>query len=153
MYKGLVERKLVISREDAIARLQEARPDLDISAIVEVDKKWVDPQNSEAKYKVSANDVLEFLYEENVGDTIVSGKNQTPERTIPTIQHAIAVRDGVESLRDKSVERPECLTSLIDISKSAVTRQDIQTMVQSVRDRQNTQEIQPHISEVEQEER
>ncbi len=153
LYKGLVERKLVISREDAIARLQEARPDLDISAIVEVDKKWVDPQNSEAKYKVSANDVLEFLYEENVGDTIVSGKNQTPERTIPTIQHAIAVRDGVESLRDKSVERPECLTSLIDISKSAVTRQDIQTMVQSVRDRQNTQEIQPHISEVEQEER
>lgn len=153
LYKGLVERKLVISREDTIARLQEARPDLDISAIVEVDKKWVDPQNSEAKYKVSANDVLEFLYEENVGDTIVSGKNQTPERTIPTIQHAIAVRDGVESLRDKSVERPECLTSLIDISKSAVTRQDIQTMVQSVRDRQNTQEIQPHISEVEQEER
>lgn len=153
LYKGLVERKLVISREDAIARLQEARPDLDISAIVEVDKKWIDPQNSEAKYKVSANDVLEFLYEENVGNTIVSGKNQTPERTIPTIQHAIAVRDSVESLRDKSVERPECLTSLIDISKSAVTSQDIQTMVQSVRDRQNTQEIQAHISEVEQEER
>lgn len=153
LYKGLIERKLVISREDAIARLQKARPDLDISTIVEEDKKWVDPQNPEAKYEVSANDVLEFLYEENLGDTIVSGKNQTPERTIPTIQHAIAVRDSIESLRDKSVERPECLTSLIDISKSAVTSQDIQTMVQSVRNRQNTQEIQAHISEVEQEER
>lgn len=153
LYQGLVERKLVISREDAIARLQEARIDLDISAIVETDKKWVDPQNPEAKYKVSANDVLEFLYEENVGDTIVSGKNQIPERTIPIIQHSIAVRDGVEALRDKSVDRPECLTSLIDISRDVVTSQDIQTMVQSVRDRQNTQEIQAHISEVEQDER
>ena len=153
LYQGLVERKLLISREDAIARLQEARTDLDISAIVETDKKWVDPQNPEAKYKVSANDVLEFLYEENVGDTIVSGKNQIPERTIPIIQHSIAVRDGVEALRDKSVDRPECLTSLIDISRDAVTSQDIQTMVQSVIDRQNTQEIQAHISEVEQDER
>lgn len=153
LYNGLVERNLVISREDAIARLQEVRPDLEISAIVETDKKWVDPQNPEAKYKVSANDVLEFLYEENVGNTIVSGKNQIPERTIPTIQHAIAVRDGVESLKDRSIERPECLTSLIDISQNEVTSQDIQTMVQSVRDRQNTQEIQAHISEVEQDER
>lgn len=153
LYKGLVESKLVISREDAIARLQEARPDLDISAIVEADKKLVDPQNSEAKYKVSANDVLEFLYEENVGDTIVSGKNQTPERTIPTIQHSIAVRDRVEALRDKSVKRPECLTSLIKLSTREVDSADIQTMVQSVRDRQNIQEIQTHISEVEQEER
>ena len=35
---------------------------------------------------VSANEVLEFLYEENVGATIVSGKNQNPERNIPPIQ-------------------------------------------------------------------
>ena len=153
LYNGLVERKLVISRDEAIARLQEARPDLDISAIVEADKKWIDPQNPEAKYKVSANDVLEFLYEENVGNTIVSGKNQVAERQIPTIQHAIAIRDGVEALRDRSIERPECLTSLIDVSKNEVTSQDIQTMVQSVRDRQNAQEIQAHISEVEQDER
>ena len=153
LYNELVERKLVVSREDAIARLQEARPDLDIRKIVEIDKKWVDPQNSEAKYKVSANDVLEFLYEENVGDTIVSGKNQIPERTIPTIQHDIAVRDGVESLKDKTVEKPECLTSLVDISKNSVNSKDIQSMVQSVRDKQNTQEIQKHIAEVEQDER
>lgn len=153
LYNGLIERKLVVSREDAIARLQKVEPDLDIKSIVEADKKWIDPQNSEAKYKVSANDVLEFLYEENVGDTIVSGKNQSPERNIPTIQHAIAVRDGIESLKDKNIERPECLTSVIGISKSAVNSQDIQAMVKSVIDRQNTQEIQQHISEVERDER
>ena len=153
LYNELVDRKLVVSREEAITRLQEACPDLDISAIVETDKEWIDPQNTEAKYEVSANDVLEFLYEENVGDTIVSGKNQVADRQIPTIQHAIAVRDGVEALRDRSIERPECLTSLIDISKNEVTSQDIQTMVKNVRDRQNAQEIQAHISEVEQDER
>lgn len=153
LYNGLVEKNLVISRKDAIDRLQEARPDLDIKAIVETDKKWVDPQNAAAKYKVSANDVLEFLYEENVGNTIISGKNQISERKIPQIHHVIAVRDGVEALRNISIKRPECLTSLIDVSKNEVTSQDIQTMVQSVRDRQNAQEIQTHISEVEQDER
>ena len=153
LYNGLAERKLVITREEAIEKLQSSRPDLDIKSIVESDKKWTDPQNSEARYKVTANDVLEFLYEQNVGNTIVSGKNQIPERKIPTIQHAIAVRDGVEALKDKTIVKPECLVSLIDISMEEVSSQDIQAMVQGVRDRQNMREIQQHISEVEQEER
>lgn len=149
LYEGLVERKLVLSREEAIAQLQKVRPDLNIESITNEDKKWVDPQNRDAKYKVSANDVLEFLYEENVGRPIVSGKNQ--ERIIPPIQHSIAVRDGVNATRDTSIQNeepiPQLLASAIDVSRTEINSKDIQQMVASVTEKQNTQEIQQHINE------
>ena len=151
LYHGLLDRKLVISRDEAIEQLQASRPDLDIKSIVDEDKKWKDPQNPDATYKVSANDVLEFLYEENVGQAIVTGKNQTPDRVIPKIQHEIAVRDGVEATRSKDVvivDMPASLRSVIDISKIEVTSKDIQGLVESVRNKQNSQEIQQHIDEV-----
>ena len=100
LYNGLIDRQLVISRDEAISQLQQKRPDLNIQSIVAEDKKWKNPQNPDEIHKVSANDVLEFLYEENVGNAIVSGKNQNPERNIPPIQHAIAVRDGVNATRN-----------------------------------------------------
>lgn len=155
LYGGLVERGLVISRDDAIKQLKEARPDLDVDAILAKDMKWKDPPDSkgvEKKHKVVSNDVLEYLYEENVGRPIVAGKSIEPEtRKIPQISEEIAVRDTVEASRDKSISRPECLASLLGVSKEEVNSQDIQRMVQTVRDRQNTQEIQKHISEVESE--
>lgn len=152
IYNGLLDRNLVISRDEAIAQLQQKRPDLDVESIVGKDKKWQNPQNPEETHKVSANDVLEFLYEENIGNTIVSGKNQVPERIIPQIQHAIAVRDGVNSTRNIE-EQPiihgtELLSSAIDVSKTQVNSRDIQGMVKDIRDRQNIQEIQQHIDEV-----
>ena len=151
LYSGLLERKLVISRDEAIAQLQQKRPDLNIQAIVSKDKEWKNPQNHDEIHKVSANDVLEFLYEENVGNTIVSGKNQNPERTIPMIQHAIAIRDSVnETSNDKYQLHPEAelLLSAIDVSRTEVNSRDLQYMVKAVMDNQKNSEIKQHISEV-----
>lgn len=152
LYNGLLERKLVISRDEAIAQLQQKRPDLNIQAIVSKDKEWKNPQNHDEVHKVSANDVLEFLYEENVGNTIVSGKNQNPERTIPMIQHAIAIRDSVnETSNDKYQLHPEAelLLSAIDVSRTEVNSRDLQCMVKAVMEKQKNSEIKQHISEVE----
>ena len=91
------------------------------------------------------------LYEENVGTTIVSGKNQNPERNIPPIQHAIAVRDGVNATRNvehQLNQEVELLSSAIDVSRTAVSSRDLQGMVKAVMDKQKTSEIQQHISEV-----
>lgn len=148
LYQGLLDRNLVVSRDEAISQLQQKRPDLDIATIVRKDKKWTDPQNESAEYEVSANDVLEFLYEENVGNGIVSGKNQIPNRTIPQIAHPIAVRDGVEATKREVQEVSPLLESVIDVSKTRVNSADIQGMVQGIRDRQNANEIQAHIDEV-----
>ena len=151
LYNGLIDRQLVISRDEAISQLQQKRPDLNIQSIVAEDKKWKNPQNPDEIHKVSANDVLEFLYEENVGTTIVSGKNQNPERNIPPIQHAIAVRDGVNATRNvehQLNQEVELLSSAIDVSRTAVSSRDLQGMVKAVMDKQKTSEIQQHISEV-----
>lgn len=151
LYNGLIDRQLVISRDEAISQLQQKRPDLNIQSIVAEDKKWKNPQNPDEIHKVSANDVLEFLYEENVGTTIVSGKNQNPERNIPPIQHAIAVRDGVNATRNvehQLNQGVELLSSAIDVSRTAVSSRDLQGMVKAVMDKQKTSEIQQHISEV-----
>ncbi len=151
LYNGLIDRQLVISRDEAISQLQQKRPDLNIQSIVAEDKKWKNPQNPDEIHKVSANDVLEFLYEENVGNAIVSGKNQNPERNIPPIQHAIAVRDGVNATRNvehQLNQGVELLSSAIDVSRTAVSSRDLQGMVKAVMDKQKTSEIQQHISEV-----
>ena len=151
LYNGLIDRQLVISRDEAISQLQQKRPDLNIQSIVAEDKKWKNPQNPDEIHKVSANDVLEFLYEENVGNAIVSGKNQNPERNIPPIQHAIAVRDGVNATRNvehQLNQEVELLSSAIDVSRTAVSSRDLQGMVKAVMDKQKTSEIQQHISEV-----
>ena len=151
LYNGLIDRQFVISRDEAISQLQQKRPDLNIQSIVAEDKKWKNPQNPDEIHKVSANDVLEFLYEENVGNAIVSGKNQNPERNIPPIQHAIAVRDGVNATRNvehQLNQEVELLSSAIDVSRTAVSSRDLQGMVKAVMDKQKTSEIQQHISEV-----
>ena len=151
LYNGLIDRQLVISRDEAISQLQQKRPDLNIQSIVAEDKKWKNPQNPDEIHKVSANDVLEFLYEENVGNAIVCGKNQNPERNIPPIQHAIAVRDGVNATRNvehQLNQGVELLSSAIDVSRTAVSSRDLQGMVKAVMDKQKTSEIQQHISEV-----
>lgn len=151
LYNGLIDRQLVISRDEAISQLQQKRTDLNIQSIVAEDKKWKNPQNPDEIHKVSANDVLEFLYEENVGNAIVSGKNQNPERNIPPIQHAIAVRDGVNATRNvehQLNQGVELLSSAIDVSRTAVSSRDLQGMVKAVMDKQKTSEIQQHISEV-----
>ena len=156
IYNGLLERGLVVSREEAIIQLLQKRPDLDIPKLVSKDMKWQDPQKPDETHKVAANDILELLYEENLETTIVSGKNQNPERIIPQIQHAIAIRDTVESSRSQSEhtigEEPTLLTSAIDVSKTQVDSKDIQAMVKAVMDRQRTEEIQPHIDKVNKEE-
>ena len=152
LYDGLVEKNLVISRDEAIRQLQQKRPDLDIKSLVEKDKKWKNPQNPEEIHKVSANDVLEFLYEENVGLSIVNGKNQIPEKRIPQVHHAIAIRDGVNTTKSTEKQHieniPELLSSAIDISKTEINSRDIQNMVKGIMDKQNVHEIQQHIDEV-----
>ena len=147
LYAGLLERKLVVSRKEAIQQLQEKRPDLDVKRIANEDKKWQNPQNPEEVYKVLANDVLEFLYEENVGNTIVRGKNQIPERRIPQIQHVIAIRDDINATR-KIERQPVALTSLIELSKRQLNARDIQCMVENIREKQNSQQIQQHIEKL-----
>lgn len=109
------------------------------------DKKIFNPQNPEKPDKVPANDILGFLYEENVGEIIVRGKNQTPQRRIPKIQHATDIRDDVELLRTKGVKRSNCLISLINaLIRGDVNRIDINFMVnfmvKSIRKRQNAQQ-------------
>ena len=152
LYNGLVDKKLVLSREDALAQLKEARPDLSVDKVTSKDLKIQNPQKPDETYKIAANDILEFLYEENVGRTIVSGKNQNPDKTIPQIQHSIAVRDVIDSTRDKSVQQtesiPQLLASTIDVSRTQVNSQDIQQMVADIKNRQQSQEIQKHIDEV-----
>lgn len=162
LYTQLLDKELVISREQAITMLKEARPDLSIDKLVEESMKiktqYRDKDTYELKEKdekVSANDVLEQLVEENCGIKIVHGKNKNPERTIPALKYANIVRNKVEATTDKSIDqiKPQALDSLIDVSKTEVSSQDIQEMVQSIRERQDEKEIKIHISEVEQSER
>lgn len=153
LYQSLLQRNLVISRDEAIRQLQQIRPDLDIAKIISSDKKWIDPQNSSAQYKVGANDVLEFLYEENVGRPIVTGKDKIIDREpIPTIPHAIAVRDGIEAMRERDIQKttgkPELLVSAIDISTTQINADEIKTMVSSIINKQKTNEIDMHIEAV-----
>ena len=152
LYNGLIDKKLVLSREDALAQLKEARPDLSVDKVTSKDLKIQNPQKPDETYKIAANDILEFLYEENIGRTIVSGKNQNPDRIIPQIQHSIAVRDVIDSTRDKSAQQteniPQLLASTIDVSRTQVNSKDIQQMVAYIRNRQQSQEIQKHIDEV-----
>lgn len=154
LYNGLLEKKLVLSRTQAMKMLKEARPDLDVDKLTSKTMKFqtthtdANGETEERTEKVSANDILEQLVEENCGISIVSGKNKDANHEIPPHRFSKTVREIVEYSADKLVERrkPEALTSLIDVSKTEVNDQDIRQMVQSVIDRQNTQEIQNHIN-------
>jgi len=76
---------------------------------------------------------------EKIGDEINFEENQVvEERGMDSKTHVI----------EQDIHKPDLLKSAIDISKTTVNSKDLQGMVHSIRDKQNTQEIQQNIDEV-----
>ncbi len=152
LYQKMVQEGLVLSREDAIEALKQLRPDLDIDQLTSDKTKIKDPNDPTKEYKVSANDMLEFLYESETGRTIVNGKN-SPGREIPEIKAADAIRSemGRSAPNLTPEQRDALLTSTIDVTKTVVTSEGVKEMAQSIAERHKEQEIEERVGEAKQE--
>lgn len=159
LYNELVQRQMVVSRQEAISALQDVIPEVDIMKIVSNNQEWIDPQNAEAKYKVFANDILEYLYEQKIGKSIVVGKYEILDREpIPPIRHVIAIRDilakkGAINKTNENQLISDLLKTAIELSSEEVNSKDIQTIISLIINKQNEKQITPHIEAVKQDEK
>ena len=85
LYEGLLDKGVILSRQEVIDAVKKARPDVDIEAFVSGTEKFSreessNPNRKEEDVKVSANDKLEILYREAFGEPIIPG---TSLDTIP----------------------------------------------------------------------
>lgn len=143
VYNRLVEKGLIVPREKVIEKLSEYKIDGEKSlmdCLEAIISKFNNNSNANAKEKIPENDILEFFYEEFVGEKIVKGKNQRVENKIPIVPDANIIIDKLDEQTDgkflSSKKQPLLLSSAINLSTQEIVFNDIETAIASIIARQ-----------------
>lgn len=173
LYEGLLDKGVILSREDVIEAVKKARPDIDVEAFVSDTEKFKreessNPNRKEEEVKVSANDKLEILYREAFGEPIIPGTSleaipDHPE-TDAIIKFSKRLKNRTDRPQDISEEEgkrivkgsptklekgkaEDILKTVIKDTAHLVTSEDVLTMAEGVIKNQKETEIDKHRKE------
>ena len=163
MYSALVAKRLVVSRAEALKAIQDARPDLDIKELLGMKMEWKVGDNkgdgkegTEKKYKVSKNDVVEILYRDAIGESIVPGVglDAIPYGDVEEkkVLEEARIRETktrtAEDVQSADSKARAALDKAIKASEEVTMAETVLEMTQRVIDRQNDRQIDSHRQEV-----
>lgn len=163
MYSALVAKGLVMSRAGALKAIQDARPDLDIKDLLGIKMEWKVGDNkgdgkegTVKKYKVSKNDVVEILYRDAIGESIVPGVGLDVIPYGDVEQKKVLEEARIRETKTRTAEDVQsadskaraALDKAIKVSEEVTMAETVLEMTQRVIDRQNDRQIDPHRQEV-----